>query len=508
MNGGTRVEALSVAFRQHRPVLLVFSLALLVYLFTLAPTVFSLDSAELSTASYRLGIPHSTGYPLYVMLGKLFTFLPVGDVGYRLNLMSAIFAAGAVAALYGVALVLTRRVLVSLATALFFAFSYYFWTSSVIAEVYTLHTMLTGVVLLLLLMWDRHGDRRFLYGAVGVWGLSFGNHMSTALLAPAIGYLLLMSVFRKTFVWRDALPLTGLFLVTLLTYAYLPLRYLAGADVVVGEFDGSGLFNKVNLASVEGMWWMLSGEQFHVFFFPYDFMGAVGELGRYLYWLLGNFLGVGVVFGLIGMVHQAISAPRQFVFLLLAFVANVAFFVNYGPPDKDTMFIPTYLVWGVWMACGIAYVVTTLQRHRPTEPLRPLRASGDALARFPWEGAALILPIVAFAVNFSYADVSSDREIRDRSASILTSLDDNALVVGWWPDMSPMFYLQQVEGVRRDVWLIDRFLITRENEAQLIDRIRHERPVYVFGHLPNVQGPYEVEPFWHGHSLVWAATPG
>ena len=74
--------------------------------------------------------------------------------------------------------------------------------------------------------------------------------------------------------------------------------------------------------------------------------------------------------------------------------------------------------------------------------------------------------------------------------------------------MSPMFYLQQVEGVRRDVWLVDRFLISRENEAQLILRVRHERPVYVFGFLPNLPSPYEVEPFWHGYSIVRAATPG
>ena len=123
-------------------VLLAFAVPLVAYLFTLAPTVFRYDSAEFS----------ATGYPLYMMLGKLFTFLPVGDVGYRLNLMSALFGAGVVAVLYQLLYLLTFRRVLSLATALFFGFSYYFWTSAVVAEVYTLHALLTGAVLLLTLI--------------------------------------------------------------------------------------------------------------------------------------------------------------------------------------------------------------------------------------------------------------------------------------------------------------------------------------------------------------------
>ena len=72
---------------------LVGLLAFLVYLRTLAPTVMWYDMGELTTTSYVLGIAHNTGYPLYILLGKLFTFLPFGDAAYRVNLMSAVFAA-------------------------------------------------------------------------------------------------------------------------------------------------------------------------------------------------------------------------------------------------------------------------------------------------------------------------------------------------------------------------------------------------------------------------------
>ncbi|MFN8455816.1 MAG: DUF2723 domain-containing protein [Anaerolineae bacterium] len=80
----------------------VFTAALILYLNTLAPSVVTLfdDSLEFQLVTYQLGIAHPTGYPLYTLLGKLFTFLPIGNVAYRVNLMSAFFGAATVGLLY------------------------------------------------------------------------------------------------------------------------------------------------------------------------------------------------------------------------------------------------------------------------------------------------------------------------------------------------------------------------------------------------------------------------
>ena len=63
-----------------------------VYLSTICPTVYLGDSGELTTAAYCLGIPHNSGYPLYTLLGNLFCFLPLGNIAFRVNLMSTVFA--------------------------------------------------------------------------------------------------------------------------------------------------------------------------------------------------------------------------------------------------------------------------------------------------------------------------------------------------------------------------------------------------------------------------------
>lgn len=81
---------------------LLFAISLAVYSATLTPSLSykSPDGNELATVPYVLGLAHSTGYPLYTWLGKLFTFIPVGDVAHRVNLMSAVLGAARAALLY------------------------------------------------------------------------------------------------------------------------------------------------------------------------------------------------------------------------------------------------------------------------------------------------------------------------------------------------------------------------------------------------------------------------
>ena len=81
-------------------ILLVFFAPLAVYIATLCPTVYGGDSGELIAAAYSLGIAHVPGHPLYVLIGKLFSFLPLGNIAYRLNFMSAFFAALALGSLF------------------------------------------------------------------------------------------------------------------------------------------------------------------------------------------------------------------------------------------------------------------------------------------------------------------------------------------------------------------------------------------------------------------------
>ncbi|PIE34956.1 hypothetical protein CSA56_06220 [candidate division KSB3 bacterium] len=215
----------------------------LAYVKTLAPTVSFFDSGELISAAYTLGIAHPPGYPLYVVLGWLFSKLPIGSsIAYRLNLMSACFAALSALAVYGITYaILTehaenrskndaahpqpdpKRMLqpvIPLIAAFSFAFSITHWKHAVIAEVYSLNAFLCGLIVLLVLLWRQtqraEGSRQktegsnsqpatrnpqptklwLLYLVAFVFGLGFGNHQTIILLSVAACFLVLITAPR------------------------------------------------------------------------------------------------------------------------------------------------------------------------------------------------------------------------------------------------------------------------------------------------------------------------
>ncbi len=184
--------------------LTIFVAALAVYLATLAPTLTwahdGADGGDLITATWVLGVPHPPGYPTYVLLGRLFLLWPLGDPAYRLNLMSAVAAAGAVTLVYLIAIEITaanwrKHVLAATAgsAALTFAFSPLFWSQAVIAEVYALNALFAALVIYLLLRWQRGAGWGLPLAALAL-GLGLGNHLTLAfvgLIAVAgIGYSL------------------------------------------------------------------------------------------------------------------------------------------------------------------------------------------------------------------------------------------------------------------------------------------------------------------------------
>jgi hypothetical protein len=166
------------------------------------------------------------------------------------------------------------------------------------------------------------------------------------------------------------------------------------------------------------------------------------------------------------------------------------------------MILALYVVWALWIADGLCFLVDSLGRAFPVESREQLTAVvGQRVSGIHWESLSLILPIAALWINFSYANLSSYTYIRDTYPEIMESLEPNALVLAWWPDSSPMNYYQQVDKMREDIVIIDRFVISAENEARLIKNAAHQRPVYVFGmhrqlplphhRVPGLSGSYD-----------------
>lgn len=348
--------------------------SLLVYQATLTPSLSykSPDGNELATVPFILGLAHSTGYPLYTWLGKLFTFLPVGDVAHRMNLMSAALGAAGVGLLYGVLLILISRDrpgrlerLAAGLTALFFAFSRTFWSQTGIAEVYAPNLFMVVLVLGVLLLWagveerdraERPAGRPFwrqmvpgrrslilLGPAALLLGLSLGTHMSSLGFIPAIAFFVLLVSWRTAISPAAWMVGGGGFLLGVLQFLWLPYKAATLND---------RLMLRNSPATLRGIYAYTLGA-FPQLKFAFGWAEVPDRIAIYLALLWQQFGLVGIGLGFLGMWVCLFKKPRRFFLLMGMYLVHVIFFTQYAAFDLDVFFIPAHLLFALFIGFGL-----------------------------------------------------------------------------------------------------------------------------------------------------------
>ena len=278
----------------------LFIVSIAVYIKTLAPSVWFIDSGELSAVASTLGIAHPTGYPLFTLIGHLFSMLPVSESQvYNLNLMSAFFCSLAVFMfVFLMRFILehqqytlqpekgkktpvkkfTEKIVrhssiieygVIIFSTLLLAFSRTFWDSANAVEVYPIHVffLVTLALLFLKAIYKSPAgsggnssfisDNKYYLIFAFVLGLSFSNHMTTLLLAPACLTLFIVENRRNLKRMYKLLGAMSVCFITGLTpYLYLPIRASMNPIFIWG--------NPINW---ERFYWHVTGKQFSIWIF-------------------------------------------------------------------------------------------------------------------------------------------------------------------------------------------------------------------------------------------------
>ena len=424
-----------------RPLLVVAAGAgaFAIYAITLAPSLGFVDSGELAAAAYRFGIPHPTGYPLFVWLAGAWSRLPIGTVIFRLNLFSALATALAAAAcvdlmwrlLARVPQLAPARAAAALTAGLLFALNRTVWSSALSIEVYALHALLMVLVLDALARALGGGEARWRWLAFAL-GLSFANHLTTIQLLPGLLIALCFggAVAPRPRRWPGLL---GCFALGLLPYLYLPLRAAQDPLLNWGE-------PRTPVALVHHV----SGAEFRERFF----MGTapfLRALGRFLYELPQQSGALTLALACAGA--YAVARRDRLVAALLGvwLLTSIVVASNYNIPDIDSYFLLAVLVIALLAGYGVA-ALATWSRARWLAPA----ASASAVA-------ALLLGNLAVSERGDYL-------VRDFAENMFRSLEPRAIVVSYQWDhwVSPALYLQAVEGVRPDVLVIDKRLCQRD----------------------------------------------
>lgn len=464
-----------------------FLISFTMYMMTLAPTVTFEDSGELTAAAYLLGVPHQPGYPLFTMLGHLFTYLPFGSIAYRMNLMSAFFSAlGALFITWSTILLIgntftkqigddrtTAKSLVALSvyacglsSGLFAALSYENWEQSIITEVYGLNTFFVALALTMTLLWTRQTRtetrNKYFYAICFLIGLALTNHPTFVLMVPIL--LIYVLIIDRKFILNIRLVAkgSGWALAGLLPYVYLPIASSRNPQMDWGNPETATNFFRVIMRHQ----YQLGETQTLKKFIPQ--LSAYGNMLLEQWWpgvLILAVIGLWALFR-----RNRIYFYLAIIFLfftgpLSTYLTN--FDVTTGNPVVNAenkalvsvFYIPSYLLIAVLFGTGLYYSISIFWNQKKYK-----------LSAIP---LILALPFIFSLSNYKKLDMSRYTFTEEYVNNLFNVVPQNAVVfVNWDPFIFPFNYYQYVQKQRTDVMVVDQELLRRSWYIQSL-RIHH-----------------------------------
>ena len=453
-------------------------IAFAVYAITAHPSLPAGDSGELITVAHSLGVAHPPGYPLYTLLGYVWSHVPgFESVAYRMNLFSAACAAVAAAVLASAVLTFTRSRAAALCAGGLAAFAVPVWKYAVVAEVFALNDLLAALALWAFTAAVAAPERRFppiLFAFLGSLFLAHHHSLVLVLLPLAVAWLVPGRGARPRFV-RPWAPMAAAFLAGLLPLAHLPLAAGVGSGPVWGEPDTASGFLHLVLRGDYGTLRLDPAEA--------GFREAAGHPAIFLRSVPGDLTPLGTGLALVGLVALLLRRRGTGLALLGFALLQWAFFTRIHFPPHPPVYLGVVerfyalplLVSAFAAGVGAAAVL------RPLRP-RAQRAAGLVLC-----AGCLAWPLLA---HFGEADQRGNSFTRDLAGNVLASLPADAVLFSRGDLFhNALSYMIRVEGRRPDVVVVDQELLTY---PWYVERIRTRHP----GLLPDfgAAGRYDGSP--------------
>jgi hypothetical protein len=388
---------------------LVAALPFCVYLATMYPGLTEIgDATKFAFVGKVLGTPHAPGYPLYVMVSHLFSYLPWGTLAYRMNALSALFGACAVAISY----LLVRRLdvgrMAAVAAALALGFGDAFWSRSEYAKYYTLNAALVAWGFVALLRWGKTLRPRDLYWTVAIFALASGNHLTIVGLLPALVLFPLLTAPRAVLRPVTLAIIAAIVLLGLTQYGFIWLRTMQGAPYLEAR--------ATNLAQ---LWDVMTARRF-----AHEIVAfSTSDLWSMRVPIIWGF--VRREFGVLGLCLVAAGGvvlfrrnPWQALLLVTGAAGVAGLTANMGSEEDQGFMLPVFVL--LWPLAGVAIDrLGSLRMGRLT--MQAARLAAIALA--------IALPSTMVAVNYGPNNHHTDTAEEDYTDAILAAMPDGAAII-------------------------------------------------------------------------------
>ena len=430
--------------------------AFVLYLQTMPPSVLDGDSGRWQYVCDVLGVSYPTGYPGLTLLGKLWALLvPVGTMAYRISLMSVTLGALSAGLTYLLFQKLVGNRSAAVLGAVIFATLSSTWWWSISIKSYALNLVFVSACFLLLLHWAEHRKESALRWFAVMYGLSLTNHSTMVLFGPAFAAYILLTdpaIIRN---FRRMGVLLALFSAPLLIYLYVPLRGTA-LWMAHGTEPGlpwpvsvsRGLISSEYEPSLQGF--------LNIVLAPHETGSLVsgwGDVPQLLITVYGRLLSaefgwVYVILGVIGGARLLLKAPKKAALVILGFLAFPPFVVQYGHGMQSAFLLPSNLMFVVGIVSAIAGILDGLDTlTRRTPHLIGLAVHLAIIVLL------VVVVVTGAASRYEKMDRSEDYAVHDYWTRILKHpLEENAGILGHSGVLIPMWYFQQLEGQRPDLF--------------------------------------------------------
>jgi hypothetical protein len=382
--------------------------ALIVYGLTIAPGLtwahFGSDGGEFITAVLTSGIPHPPGYPTYLLLGRMVSWLPWSSMALGFNWFSAVATAMAILFTSATAWELSpqNKPATSLAVGLTLAFAPLVWGQATITEVYGLNLAFVAAVI-----WALVGKRPSLVTGL-LLGLSLTTHLTSILLLPLALYLTSP---------KQWLRLSLGVALGLIPFLIIPLLVQTSSPVIWGQPH-----------TLAGWWWLVTGALYRPNVLTADW---IGRLPQWSIILLQQLAWLGIPLSLWGLITRHTPGPRLYPSCFITAVLYLLYALTYNTYDALVLTLPAILL--------LALLLT------------------DRLSTWRW--LALGLPLVSFLLNFNQQNLRQDDVVQSRANQLLQSAPTQAILTT--PGDGTIFTLwtlQHIEEKRPDLLLVDQNL--------------------------------------------------
>ncbi len=432
--------------------IIAFILPFVVYMITIVPGITFTDSGELMGAASTFGIPHPTGYPLFVLIAKIWSLIPLPiEAPLQFNILSVICVALSSLLFYFSATTILLYLkanknlnisestlpLVSLVFALIYSFTGTIWNEALAFEVYPLQNLMINLVILLAMkaVLSDYDIKKYMAVTFAL-GLAFANHMTSILMVPALLFLFFKRPGSKYGAVASPKSMIFIFLPLIFgaaIYAILPIR-----SSMSPEFDWGGVSR-----GFDKFWYHVSGKQYQVWMF--SGVDAFKEnLGEFFGKLLKEYAYIGFIPTLLGFWFAKKSSKTLLAFFTILALTCILYASNYDIHDIDAYYSLAYVAFAFIGLFSIPYLLTLMKSNNAVYVL-------------------LMIPALMLGLNFSANDRSGEIFVPEYTNNLVNNLDQNAIIISsqWDYWCSAFWYMQKVDGVRPDLILIEKELLRR-----------------------------------------------